>query len=168
MKKFVCGVFIAIGLLCIAFPSQITKALPYVLGGTMAAAGIVYGAAYFRCREAWAEHSTELAAGLLLFVVGVLCIVHGADSIGPLGVTWAIIGLRKASKSLAKVIQSHGKGIAFYTSLAEFLARLTFSTMLLFYPIEKFKNHVVLLGFELLAVSIRITKRVSPALDAEV
>lgn len=93
--------------------------------------------------------------------------VHGADSIGPMGVTWGIIGLRKASKSLSKIIQSRDRGIIFYTSLVEFLARLSFSVVLLFYPTEKFKNHVVLLGFELLAVSIQITKRNSLALDVE-
>lgn len=167
MKRFVCGLFAVIGLLCTLFPVQITKALPYVLGGAMAAAGILYGAAYFRNREAWTERSTELAAGLILFVVGVLCMVHGADSIGPLGVTWAIIGLRKAARSLSRIIQSRGKGMAFYTSFAEFLVRLTFSVMLLFYPAEKFETHVLLLGLELIAVSIRLTRRVSPALDVE-
>lgn len=167
MKQFVCGLFAVIGLLCTLFPVQITKALPYVLGGAMAAAGVLYGAAYFRSREAWTERSTELAAGLILFVVGVLCMVHGADSIGPLGVTWAIIGLRKAARSLSRIIQSRGKGMAFYTSFAEFLVRLTFSVMLLFYPAEKFETHVLLLGLELIAVSIRLTRRVSPALDVE-
>lgn len=101
MKRFIGGIFVAIGLLCIIFPGQITKALPYVLGGAMAAAGVVYGIAYFSNRETWAEHSAELADGLILLVVGILCMVHGSDSIGPMGVTWAIIGLRKASKSLS-------------------------------------------------------------------
>lgn len=167
MKRLVCVLFVVIGLLCILFPVQITKALPYILGGAMAAAGAVYGIASFRSREARAEHSTELAAGLIFLVVGILCMVHGEGSLGPLGVTWAILGLRKAAKSLSKIIQSRGKGMGFYTSFAEFLVRLTFSVMLMFYPAEKFKDHVILLGFELLAVSIRITKRISPALDVE-
>lgn len=76
-------------------------------------------------------------------------------------------GLRKASKSLSRMIQSHGKGTAFYTALAEFFVRLTFSVMLLFYPTEKFEAHIVLLRLELIAVSIRLTKRISPALDDE-
>lgn len=45
--------------------------------------------------------------------------------------------------------------------------RLTFSVMLLFYPVEKFETHVILLGLELIAVSIRLTRRSSPVLDAE-
>lgn len=167
MKRFVCGLFAVIGLLCTLFPVQITKALPYVLGGAMAAAGILYGVSYLRSREERADRPSESANALILLVVGVLCMFHGADSIGPLGTTWAIIGLRRASKSLARILQSRGKGMAFYTSFAEFLVRLTFSVMLLFYPAEKFETHVLLLGLELIAVSIRLTRRVSPALDVE-
>ena len=167
MKRFICGLFAAIGLVCAAFPRQITAVLPYVLGGAMSAAGIIYGISCSRSREAWADRSSELANTLILLVVGILCMFHGSDSIVPLGTTWAIIGLRKASKSLSRMIRSHGKGMEFYTSFAEFLVRLTFSVMLLFYPAEKFETHVVLLGLELIVVSIRLTRRVSPALDAE-
>lgn len=167
MKRFLCGLFAVIGLLCVVFPGQITAGLPYVLGGAMAAAGILYGISYFHNREAWIDRSPELANTLILLVVGILCMFHGADSIAPLGTTWAIIGLRKTSKSLARMLRSHGKGMEFYTSLAEFLVRLTFSVMLLFYPAEKFETHVLLLGLELIAVSVRLTRRVSPALDVE-
>ena len=82
MRRFVCGLFAIIGLLCVVFPGQITAGLPYVLGGAMVAAGAVYGVVYFRDRNAWANRSSELANGLILLVVGVLCIFHGEDSIG--------------------------------------------------------------------------------------
>ena len=167
MRRFVCGLFAIIGLLCVVFPGQITAGLPYVLGGAMVAAGAVYGVVYFRDRNAWANRSSELANGLILLVVGVLCIFHGEDSIVPLGTTWAIIGLHKASKSLSRIIQNYGNGIAFYISLAEVLVRLTFSTMLLFYPIEKLGTHIMLLGMEMIAASIRLTKHMSPALDTD-
>lgn len=167
MKRFICGLFVTIGLLFVFFPGQITAGLPYILGGAMTAAGILYGVLCFRSREEGADRSTELANALVLLIVGILCMLHGKNSIGPLGTTWAIIGLRKASKSLSRIIQSRGNGMAFYASLAEFLMRLTFSVILLFYPVEKFETHVVLLGLELIAVSIRLTRWISPALDAE-
>lgn len=167
MKRLICGLFAIIGLLCVVFSGEITAGLPYVLGGAMVVAGAVYGVAYFRDRDAWANRSSELANGLILLVVGILCVFHGANSIVPLGTTWAIIGLRKASKSLSRMIQNYGNGIEFYTSLAEFLVRLTFSAMLLFYPTEKFETHVMLLGMEMIAASIRLTKHMSPALDTD-
>lgn len=48
---------------------------------------------------------------------------------------------------------------------AEFLVRFVFSVMLLFYPTEKFETHIMLLGLELIVVSVRLTKNLSPSLD---
>lgn len=72
----------------------------------MAAAGILYGVSYFRNRQLSVDRSAELANGLVLLVVGVVCMIHGSESIGPLGTAWAMIGIRKASKSLSRVIQA--------------------------------------------------------------
>lgn len=156
--------FTCIGLLCVIFPRQITAGLPYILGGTMAVAGITYIAAYFRS-HAEADRSTELASGFVLLVIGILCVFHGAGSIGPLGTTWAIIGIRKASRSLSALIQDHSRGMGAFLYFAEFLVRFVFSVMLLFYPIEKFETHIMLLGLELIVVSVRLTKNLSPSLD---
>ena len=165
MKRFICGLFATIGLLCVLFSGPITTVLPYILGGTMTAVGIAYGIVYFRNSEK--TGGPREFKGLVLFVVGALCIVHGMDSIGAMGTTWAIFGLLKASSSLTRAIQNSGRGLAFYTAVIEFLVRLTFSVMLLFYPVEKFQIHIVLLGLELIAISFRLTKRITPALDVE-
>lgn len=167
MKQFVCGLFAVIGLLCVIFPAQITVGLPYVLGGAMAVAGILYGVSYFLNRKSPVDHSMELANGFVLLVIGVVCIIHGAESIGPMGTTWAIIGIRKASKSLSRAIQAIQAQTTFVSAFVEFLIRLVFSIMLLLYPTEKFEGHIILLGLDLIAASIRLTKHFSPALDGE-
>lgn len=167
MKQFVCGLFAVIGLLCVIFPTQITVGLPYVLGGAMAVAGILYGVSYFLNRKSPVDHSMELANGFVLLVIGVVCIIHGAESIGPMGTTWAIIGIRKASKSLSRAIQAIQAQTTFISAFVEFLIRLVFSIMLLLYPTEKFEGHIILLGLDLIAASIRLTKHLSPALDGE-
>lgn len=59
MKRFICGLFASIGLLCIIFPGPITVGLPYVLGGAMVLAGILYCIAYFRKGGAWVYSLTR-------------------------------------------------------------------------------------------------------------
>lgn len=167
MKRFACGLFAVIGLLCVIFPAQITVGLPYVLGGAMVVAGILYGVSYLLNRQSSLDHSTELASGLVLLVIGIVCIIHGAESIGPMGTTWAIIGIRKASKSLSRTIQAVQAQTTFIAAFVEFLIRLVFSIMLLLYPTEKFEGHIILLGLDLIAASIRFTKHLSPTLDGE-
>ena len=162
-KQLLCALFAIIGLLCVLFPIRITRGLPYVLGGAMAAAGVVYSVSYFRSRPS--GHSAELASGLVLLLVGISCVLHGADSIVPLGTVWAVIGIQKASKSLAAAIERTNEGSARIFSFLGFLIRLTFSMVLLFYPEEKIQTHVVLLGLELMIVSIRLTRKYFPDLD---
>lgn len=69
MKRFICGLFATIGLLCVLFSGPITTVLPYILGGTMTAVGIAYGIVYFRNSENRAGRASELSSGLVLFVV---------------------------------------------------------------------------------------------------
>ena len=167
MKRIACGLFAIIGLLCVIFPEQITAALPYVLGVSMAGAGILYCLPYFRGREARAEHSAELSSGCVLLVVGIVCVVHGAGFIGPIGIVWAIIGIRKAARSLSGAIQKFGANMVCVVSFIEFMVRMTLSVLLLLYPMEKFVGHIVLLGLELIAVSIRPAKRLPLMLDGD-
>ena len=49
--------------------------------------------------------------------------------------------------------------------MTEFLIRLTLSVLLLLDPMGKFETHVLILGLELIAVSLRLTGRPSPDLD---
>lgn len=167
MKRITCGLFAIIGLLCVIFPRQITAVLPYVLGIAMAGAGILYCLPHFHSREARMEHSSELASGCVLLVVGIVCMIHGAEFIGPMGIVWAIIGIRKAAKSLSRAIQKFGTNMTCVVSLVEFTVRMILSVLLLLYPMEKFVGHIVLLGLELVAVSIRPAKRLPQILDGD-
>ena len=157
--------FAAIGLLCALFPRQITAALPCVLGGAMVIAGAVCAASYFHSGGERAARTEELGRGLVLLVVGLVCGFHAGQALGPLGTTWAVIGLRKASKSLSQALSGPRRGLALFTKLAEFLVRLTLSVLLLLDPFGKFETHVLILGLELIAVSVRLTGTLAPALD---
>ena len=148
--------FAVIGLLCVLFPRQITAALPCVLGGAMAIAGVVCAASCFRGGGERAARSEELGRSLVLLVVGLVCALHGEQAVGPLG---------KASKSLSRALSGPRKGLSFFVQMTEFLIRLTLSVLLLLDPMGKFETHVLILGLELIAVSLRLTGRPSPDLD---
>lgn len=167
MKRVFYGFFPCIGLLCIAFPRQITAVLPYILGGAMAAAGIAGMSAVLRRDAAGESDPSVLASGLVLLVIGGVCVYHGEQSIGPLGTTWAIIGIRKAARSLTGLLRDRDRGVGAALHFGGFLVRFTCSVLLLFYPTEKFETHIVLLGLELIAVSIRLTKQRRLSFDLE-
>lgn len=158
-------VFPVIGVVCMLFPAYVTVSLPYLLGGAMAVDGLAQIVMYARKRGFLTWTSTQLARGLILLIMGSVFILQGGKSLGPMGTTWAIIGIRKASRSLDKAVQSMHQKEHFAAPLLLFFVRITLALLLLFDPFEKFSTHIMILGLELIAVSIRFTKRALPVLD---
>lgn len=146
--------FPVLGVIFILFAEHITLILPYLLGISMVLVGILMGIGHFQNKRFLDLDSTELTYGIILFVMGVAFIIQGANSLGPLGTTWAVIGLFKASKSLNQAIHQIYIKKGFIAPAAEFLIRITLALLLLFDPFEKFSTHIIILGLELIAISI--------------
>lgn len=165
IQNVICYLFPIIGVVCILLPGYVTAVLPYLLGGAMVLAGMVRGVNDIRNKAFLSRSSNGLAYGLILLIMGTAFIVQGANSLGPMGTTWAILGIRKASKSLGRAIrQIHAKE-HFFAPIMEFLLRITLALILLFDPFEKFSTHVAILGLELIVTSIRFSKNFLPALE---
>lgn len=149
--------FPIIGVICIFLPEYVTKGLPYLLGGAMVIDGVVQTAIYINGKTFLSDSSNKLAHGLVLLIMGSAFIIQGSNSLGPMGITWAIIGIRKASRSLSGTIRSIQQKNHFLAPFALFAVRITLALLLLFDPFEKFSTHIMILGMELIAVSIRFT-----------
>lgn len=119
--------------------------------------GLIRGALYVQNRNLLARNAAELSYGLVMLIMGIMFVIQGSHALGPLGTTWGIIGIRKASKSLERAIEQTRLKHGFFLPLIEFLIRLTLALVLLFDPFEKFSAHIVILGIELMVISVRLT-----------
>lgn len=159
--------FPIIGVICVLLPRYVTTILPYLLGGTMILAGIFKVWNDIQNRKILNQYPYELAHGMILFIMGAAFVLQGSKALGPIGTTWAIIGIRKASISLGTAIQKIDQKERFAAPILEFLLRITLALILLFDPFEKFSTHIMILGFELIAISVQISKNFLPALEDE-
>ena len=159
--------FPIIGVICVLLPRYVTTILPYLLGGTMILAGIFKVWNDIQNRKIFNQYPYELAHVMILFIMGAAFVLQGSKALGPIGTTWAIIGIRKASISLGTAIQKIDQKERFAAPILEFLLRITLALILLFDPFEKFSTHIMILGFELIAISVRISKNFLPALEHE-
>lgn len=157
LQKAIFWLFPIIGALCIFCSERITAVLPYLLGSAMILAGLIRGAGYIKSRDTLDRNAAELSYGLVMLIMGIVFVIKGSHALGPLGTTWAIIGIRKASKSLERAIEQMRLKRGFFRPLAEFLVRLTLALVLLFDPFEKFSTHIIILGVELMVISVRLT-----------
>ena len=94
--------------------------------------------------------------GIVLLIMGLAFIIKGADALGPMGTTWAIIGIRKAAKSLNQAVQQIYRKEHFAVPGIAFLVRIALALILLFDPYEKFSSHIVILGLEIIVSSVRL------------
>lgn len=157
LQKIIFWLFPVIGILCIFCSEHITAVLPYLLGAAMISAGLIRGILYVQNRNSLDRNVSELSYGLVMLIMGIVFMAQGSRALGPLGTTWGIIGIRKASKSLERTIEQIRLKYGFFRPLAEFLIRLTLALVLLFDPFEKFSAHIVILGIELMVISVRLT-----------
>lgn len=157
--------FPIIGIVCVLLPRQVTSVLPYLLGGAMTLAGMFGVLTIIRGRKACAHDSCALAHGIILLIMGAAFVLQGAKALGAMGTTWAILGIRRAAKSLETVLRRFDQEECFAAPLIEFFLRITLALVLLFDPFEKFSAHIVILGLELIAVSVRIPADTPPALE---
>ena len=102
--------------------------------------------------------SEELVYGIVMFIMGIAFVIQGANSLEPIGTTWAIIGIFKASKSLNQTIQQINMKEQFIMPLMLFLIRITLALLLLFDSLEKLSTHIVILGLELVVISTRFKR----------
>lgn len=155
--------FPVIGVICIIFPKHIVRVLPYLLGGAMALVGILRIVRYMQNRAFLLPAPNELAFGIILLIVGAGFMIQGVNALSFVGTVWAIIGIYMASRSLRRTIQRIYRKAHFAAPLLEFLLRGGLSMTLLFDPFEGIAIHVVILGLELIAISVRLNKMFSPA-----
>ena len=141
--------FPALGLICILFSEHLTTVLPYIMGSTMVVFGGLIGSSYLTNQERAGQRSADLTYGIVLLILGAAFIVQGPNTLGVLGTVWAVIGVRKAAKSLKERFLAH---------VIEFSVRIVLELVLLFNPFEKFSTHIAILGLELIVIHVRFGK----------
>ena len=156
VKSFI---FPILGISCIIWTEHVVRVLPYLLGSAMVIDGLLIGISCFQDKHFLNHDSEELVHGIVMFIMGFAFIIQGENSLGPIGITWSIIGIRKASKSLNQAIQQIYMKEQFIVPLMGFLIRISLALLLLFDSFEKLSTHIVILGLELIATSIRFKGR---------
>ena len=157
--------FLLIGVACVLLPGPVTRVLPYLLGGAMVLAGVLRGVAYVRHRWEVGDQPVDSAWGLILLIMGAAFMIQGEASLGPIGTTWALIGIYKAAEPWGQVIRRIARKERFAAPLVGFLIRIVIAAELLFNPFDKISVHIVILGLELIAASIHFRKGFRPDLD---
>lgn len=147
----------AVGVCCIIFQEQIIPVLPYVFGAIMiliGVSGIVLGLLRLLVND---KKSQVFSYSFLVLILGVIFISKHAneESVAYIGISWGIMGLfRAGSNIIIGITEARERKFTSIITLNEAAFTLIVSIMILLEPIHSIPEHVLLLGIELIAVSI--------------
>lgn len=150
LRCILCLSFSVIGLLLIFFTDQIHELLPFILGGVMVLAGLVFAIHGLRSKEHLVSETKQIANGLLFVLLGIviMCNYQNADAI--IGAIWGVVGLIKGSEDLNETIYSLSHKKPFIVKLIRTGITLFLSIYLLLDPASNVHHHLFILGLELI------------------
>ena len=61
----------------------------------MVLVGTLMLVSYFKEKKFFEKQADELAYSIMMFIMGIAFLLKGSSSLEALGITWAIIGIRK-------------------------------------------------------------------------
>ena len=144
------------GLACILFTDRIYSFFPYILGGIMILIGLL---ALSRgvITEEYKRIETKLTSnGIVMLLFGVVILLRHRNADTLIGSVWGVIGLFKGSEELNTAIYHWLAKEPFTGEAVHAVVELLLAIALLLDPIFAVKNHLFILGLELIWHSINL------------
>lgn len=144
-----------VGALCIIFPNQITKYLPFVMGGAM----ILLGGLHISLRFAKAlqrrDRPRRTDISFIIFVLGIVILIMGKSSVSLIGTIWGLYGLWQSCYSFHKGVMALHNREKFVMHFVICVIRLAIALLLLFDPEGEFAHHIVILGIDIIIDTVK-------------
>lgn len=146
-----------IGVLCVILREQIISFLPYIFGGAVLLAGVA-GISFAIINIIKTHHRQYVMAySTLMIIFGVIFLTFSGDAIDLfyIGACWGIVGAIKGGAQLAVAIEeAYSKNLNCIYSFIISIFTIAISVLLLLNPAKEVAHHVILLGIELIVVSL--------------
>ena len=141
-KEYLVIAILVAGILLVAFPEQMSRAAPWVLGGLLTLQGI---AVVVLC-IIQKEKSAGPGRAVLFCVMGVTIMVLGGEATGIIGVIWAVYTLFEVSDIINEMWKE--KHIPVIQLILAVISAIL-AVMLMVDPLKHFVTHVRILGMEI-------------------
>ena len=146
-KDYLAFVFLAVGILLVAFPEQFSKISPYVLGIALILQGIAVVILAFRFKDPFQGPGKAV----IYFVMGLTIMMLGSGALGIIGVIWAVFALIEVSKEIDRMWKEKKFSAV---CLISSVISIGLAALLMTDPFKHFVVHVRILGLEIITSCI--------------
>ncbi len=152
-------IFVIIGLINIICSSRLTNILPMIIGSAMILTSGIALVFNILQKEYKSLDTMESSKNIVSIILGISILFQGSNAIPFIAIIWGISGLRKGTKGLEVVLYNKIHKNKYLLELLHALFELTISILLIYDPFEKIREHLVLLGIEMVANSLKFLSK---------
>ena len=134
------------GVSCLLFPALAEEALPWYLGVSMVVSAI-------------GSIVAVVGSAIVLCVLGLVIIVHGANSTVFIGIVWGLLGLQKAARTFDGIFSDIRHKRPFAVALAFCVLQFVLSVLLILNPFANIEHHLIVLGIELILYPFKLHRK---------
>ena len=146
-----------VGAVCIVVPGKVVIWLPAVLGSIMILTGVIDIFLSIKKKEYLGknERYEKKASSLILVTMGICFLLGGEKTLLLMGITWGLLGLQEVNGELKNILMDKSEKKPWKKKSLCVALKLVLSLALIFEPLEKFTFHIMLLGLEIIAVTLK-------------
>lgn len=151
VAKYILAVlYLAVGVLCAAIPERIEGALPYIVGGAMAAVAITQFIFAIIKKEYRDTHTNKTAGSLIVLGLSVMIIIEHQWAHTFIPIVWGVIGLFEGAHAFNHAISRISRGMRCAYYIIKGIVEVVVAFLLLYEPEQYGELHIIVFGVSLM------------------
>ena len=147
---------IVIGLINIIFASYLKEKLSIITGITTINISIINIIRNIKNKEYKTLDTMKIPENIVVMILGIMTLFKGNNAISFIAIVWGISGLRKGIKGFNVAIFNKSNNKSFVGELIHAFIETTLSILLVFDPFEKVEEHIIILGIDMVIMSLKV------------
>ena len=156
LKFFLQIILIVTGLIHIIFASYLKEKLSIITGITTINIALINTIRNIKNKEYKTLETMKIPENIVVMILGIMTLLKKNDAISFIAIIWGISGLRKGIKGLNVAIYNKVNNKRFVGELIHAIIETLLSILLVFNPFEKVEEHIIILGIEMILMSLKV------------
>ena len=150
------ALYLVVGVLCIVMPHHIEFALPYIVGGGMAAVALVTFVFAIATKEYRSTHTNKTAMSLILMGLSVMIILEHEWAHTFIPIIWGMLGLFEGAHAFNHALSRISRGMRPAYYIVKGVIEVIVAFLLLYRPEQYGELHIIVFGVSLIVDGITV------------
>ena len=149
-------ILIVVGMIHIIFADYLKEKLTIITGITTINISLINLIRNIKKKEYKTLDTMKIPENIVALLLGIMTLFKGQNAISFIAIIWGITGLRKGVKVFNIALYNKVNNKQYIGKLVYAIIETALSILLVFDPFEKVEEHLVILGFEMIIIALKV------------